>query len=73
MQTIQAILESRLQAAAGDTAGVPVTVQLAADSRFGDYQSNVAMQLAKARRANPRALAQEIIGRIDVVDLAETP
>jgi arginyl-tRNA synthetase len=73
MQTIQAILESRLQAAVGDSGGVPVTVQLAADARFGDYQANVAMQLAKARRANPRALAQEIIGRIDVADLAETP
>jgi arginyl-tRNA synthetase len=73
MQTIQVILQSRLQAAVGDSAGVPVTVQLVADARFGDYQSNVAMQLAKARRANPRALAQEIVGRIDVADLAETP
>ena len=73
MQTIQAILESRLQAAVGDSGGVPVTVQLAADTRFGDYQTNVAMQLAKLRKANPRAIAQEIIGRLEVADISETP
>ncbi len=73
MQTIQAILESRLQAAVGDSGGVPVTVQLAADTRFGDYQANVAMQLAKLRKANPRAIAQEIIGKLDVADISETP
>src|SRR5687767_2780210 len=73
MQTFQAILESRLQAAVGESAGVPVTVQMSADSRFGDYQSNVAMQLAKARKANPRTLAQEIISRLEVADIAETP
>lgn len=73
MQTIQAILESRLQAAAGNTDGVTVAVQLATDDRFGDYQSNIAMQLAKARKANPRAIAQEIIGRLDVAHIAETP
>lgn len=73
MQTFQAILESRLKAAVGDNVEVPVTVQMAADSRFGDYQTNVAMQLAKARKANPRALAQEIMGRLEVSDLCEAP
>ncbi|WP_345778595.1 hypothetical protein, partial [Akkermansia sp.] len=29
-----------------------------ADLRFGDYQSNAAMVLAKQCRTNPRALAQ---------------
>src|SRR5882757_1759394 len=37
----------------------PVTA--AADARFGDYQANAAMVLAKARQANPRALAAEIV------------
>ncbi len=73
MQTIQQILEARLRAAVGDSGGVPVTVQSAQDARFGDYQSNIAMQLAKPRRANPRALAQEIIAKLDVSDLCETP
>ncbi len=33
----------------------------AADARFGDYQANAAMTLAKARRTNPRALAAQIV------------
>ena len=73
MQTIQQILEVKLRAAVGDADGVAVTVQSATDARFGDYQSNIAMQLAKPRRANPRALAQEIIAKLDVADLCETP
>jgi arginyl-tRNA synthetase len=73
MQTIQAILESRLRVAVGDSGGVPVPVSAATDTRFGDYQSNVAMQLAKVRKANPRAVAQEIIGKLDVADLCAPP
>ena len=73
METIQSILASRLAAAAGDTGGIAVSVQSAQDTRFGDYQSNVAMQLAKPRRANPRQLATEIIAKLQVDDLCETP
>ena len=73
METIQSILASRLAAAAGDTGGIAVTVQSAQDTRFGDYQSNVAMQLAKPRRANPRQLATEIIAKLQVDDLCEKP
>ena len=73
METIQSILASRLAAAAGDTGGIAVTVQSAQDTRFGDYQSNVAMQLAKPRRANPRQLATEIIAKLQVDELCETP
>ena len=42
----------------------------AADLRFGDYQSNAAMVLAKARKTNPRALAQEIIDHLELDGLA---
>ncbi|MEO6741274.1 MAG: arginine--tRNA ligase, partial [Chthoniobacteraceae bacterium] len=73
METIQSILASRLAAAAGDTGGIAVTVQSAQDARFGDYQSNIAMQLAKPRRANPRQLATEIIARVQVDDMCEAP
>ncbi len=40
----------------------PVTA--AADPRFGDYQANAAMALAKARKVNPRALAGEIVEKL---------
>ena len=36
-------------------------VSPSADTRFGDYQTNVAMTLAKQRRTNPRALAAQIV------------
>ena len=73
METIQNILESKLRAAVGETGGLAVTVQATQDARFGDYQGNIAMQLAKARKGNPRAIAQEIIARLDVADICEAP
>ena len=39
-------------------------VSPAADTRFGDYQTNVAMTLAKSRRTNPRALAMQIVAAL---------
>jgi arginyl-tRNA synthetase len=65
-------LESRLAAALATTLGTPATaaVTAAADLRFGDYQSNAAMVLAKQQKKNPRALAQEIIDHLDLTGLA---
>src|SRR5450755_4322646 len=40
------------------------TVTAAADTRFGDYQANAAMALAKIRKTNPRALAAEIVEKL---------
>ena len=70
--TILQQLEARLAAALNTTLGEPIScsVTAAADLRFGDYQSNAAMVLAKQRGKNPRALAQEIIGHLDLADLA---
>ena len=46
-------------------------VTAATDARFGDYQTNVAMILAKQQRANPRQLAQQIIDKVDVAEMCE--
>ncbi len=51
-------------------AGVPLTAGPAADTRYGDYQSNAAMLLAKKVGKNPRQLAQEICDVIDVSGLS---
>src|SRR5450432_1048142 len=40
----------------------PVTA--AADTRFGDYQANAAMALAKTRKVNPRELAGEMVEKL---------
>ena len=70
--TILQELESRLAAALTTTLGEPASAAVtpAADLRFGDYQSNAAMVLAKQRKTNPRALAQEIIGHLALDGLA---
>lgn len=49
------------------------TVSPAADTRFGDYQTNAAMILAKEFKMNPRDLAVEIIQKIDVSDISDHP
>ncbi len=56
-------------------AGVAVGPQLrlAQDERFGDYQSNCAMSLAKQVGAKPREAAQRIVAALDVADLCEKP
>ena len=41
--------------------------------KFGDYQSNVALSLAKPLKQNPRAIAQTIIENLQIGDLCETP
>ena len=49
------------------------SVTSATDTRFGDYQTNAAMVLAKKIGMPPRELAAEIINQIDVDDISETP
>jgi arginyl-tRNA synthetase len=71
--TLQQELESRLATALAAVLGepAPAPVTAAADLRFGDYQSNAAMVLAKQRKTNPRALATEIIAALNLAGLAE--
>lgn len=73
METIAAILEQRLRTALAGWAEADAKVQPVNDSRFGDYQTNVAMVLAKQQRANPRQVAQQIVDKLDVADCCEKP
>ena len=65
--TIPQILTKQLSAALssvlGDTLpeGFTPAVTPSQDLRFGDYQSNAAMMLAKQVRTNPRALATQVV------------
>ena len=74
METFQTILAERLSEALAK-AGLPDIGELthATDPRFGDYQTNAAMVLAKQRRENPREVAAKIVAHLDVADIAETP
>lgn len=64
-------LESRLADAFAKVLGEPVSAPVvpATDLRFGDYQSNAAMGLAKERRTNPRALAEQVVALLDLTGL----
>lgn len=53
--------------------GFAADVTPAADTRFGDYQTNAAMILAKRLRLNPQALAKELVEKMDVSGISETP
>ncbi len=43
------------------------------DPKFGDYQANMAMPLAKKLGKKPRDVAAEIIARLDLAGICETP
>jgi len=69
------VLEERLRAAVSAIAPAAdlstVQVRPAAESRFGDFQSNSLMAVAKALRLNPRQLANEVVARIEIADLCD--
>jgi arginyl-tRNA synthetase len=56
-----------------DPAPYVVMVKPAQDARFGDYQANCAMPLAKVLGGKPRDVAQQIIDRLDLGDFLEKP
>ncbi|MEZ6056188.1 MAG: arginine--tRNA ligase [Planctomycetaceae bacterium] len=71
------ILQSRLHAALGGLVSDPSPysgmVRSSNDPKFGDFQANCAMPLAKELGRPPRDLAADIVARLDVADFCETP
>ena len=78
-QPFESILAQRLQQALLRTfpatlpEGFTACVEPATDSRFGDYQTNAAMLLARPLRKNPRLIAEEILRNLESSDLSEQP
>jgi arginyl-tRNA synthetase len=67
-------IELRLQQAVREIlpdAGVSAILVRPCDAKFGDYQTNALMSLAKARKMNPRQLATDTLARLDVSDICE--
>ncbi|MBL7139881.1 MAG: arginine--tRNA ligase [Planctomycetes bacterium] len=81
MPNIRHILETRVSAAMAaaypEAAGAPAIVQASADSRFGDYQANGAMALAKRLGQKPHDVAGRVVeqlkGDAQVSDMADVP
>src|SRR5215469_14548536 len=68
-------IESALQAAVSkvlpDADVSAVLVRPCPDPKFGDYQSNALMSLAKTRKMNPRQLATDVLAKLDVAEWCE--
>lgn len=68
-------IQSRLQVAVAavlpDANTASVLVRPCPDPKFGDYQSNALMALAKERKMNPRQLAADVVAKLDVSAVCE--
>ncbi len=76
MQTILQLLEVRISAAMTALSGQPgnaAIVRPTTDPKFGDYQANGVMGLAKKMKTNPRKLAETLVVQLDLSDMCDTP
>jgi arginyl-tRNA synthetase len=76
MNILQTLQQRFLHALAGFTdqpQPLAEMVRPAQDPRFGDFQANCAMPLARQLGMNPRELAPRIVERLDVADLCLPP
>jgi arginyl-tRNA synthetase len=68
-------IESALQAAVRqllpDAKVFTILVRPCPEPKFGDYQSNALMSLAKTRKINPRQLATDVVAKLDVSEICE--
>ena len=67
-------IESGLQSAVREIlpdADVSAVLVRPCDPKFGDYQSNALMSLAKTRKLNPRQLATDVVAKLDLSDVCE--
>lgn len=70
-KSIQERLQAAVKRVLPDADISSVLVRPCPDPKFGDYQSNALMSLAKARRLNPRQLANDVVAHLDVSELCE--
>jgi arginyl-tRNA synthetase len=68
---IELRLEQAVRAVLSDADLSTVLVRPCPDPKFGDYQSNALMSLAKARKLNPRQLATDVLAKLDVAEICE--
>jgi len=77
MPNVQRLLELKvteaMRAAYPEAADAPAIVVPAQDPRFGDYQANGAMALAKRLKRNPREVAAAVVARLDLGGMTDPP
>ena len=65
-KNIESALQTAVRAVLPDADVSTVLVRPCPDPKFGDYQSNALMSLAKVRKMNPRQLATDVLAKLDV-------
>ncbi len=65
-RSIEDALRTAVRAVVPDAKLEAVQVRPCPDPKFGDYQSSAVMSLAKERKMNPRQLATDIVGKLDL-------
>ena len=71
---LKARFDKAFTAAFGESAsGTDPMLAATSNPKFGDFQCNVAMSLAKKLGKPPQTIAQTIIDNLDIADICETP
>jgi len=70
-QVLEHQLRSAVTAILPDADTASLLVRPCPDPKFGDYQTNALMSVAKARKMNPRQLATDVVARLDVSQWCE--
>ena len=65
------VLISALKTTAPDATGVTITLERPKQAQHGDFSCNVAMQLAKALRAKPRDIAENLVANLPASPLLD--
>lgn len=77
MKPICDILEERISGVmaelAGDGPRPSAVIKATGDAKFGDYQANGVMGLAKRLKLNPRELATQVVAKLDLSDMCQPP
>jgi arginyl-tRNA synthetase len=71
-EILEETISSAMEQAVGQK-GCAAIVRPATDPKFGDYQVNGVMALAKKIKTLPRKLAEEVVKNVDLEDICELP
>jgi arginyl-tRNA synthetase len=73
LELLQSRFSTALVAAFGPVGAVDPLLVPASNPKFGDYQANVVMGLAKQLKQPPRPIAEQLVAQLQLEDLCEQP
>ncbi len=74
LESIRSSIKQAALAAFGkDLKDVDPSIAPATNAAFGDYQTNLALTLSKPLKIPPRAIAEQIVSKLDLGDVCEPP